>query len=1247
MRKYIILFSLLISSFLFSQESEGGTPHFIDYLNLGTYGSDIYLDETYVSSSQLLSTLATINKSLDNEAELRNVEEYQKNYPKPNYLNFYGKKIEIKKNFKTEATKFRIQDKLILLLKIRSENAYSIQTFFSKFNLPEKSKFYIYNLDGMILGSFSNKNSIDSKESENVFVTQPIKGNEVYLELDLENEADLESLDLEISTIMHGFSNLYASDGPFSGSDASTYTSCNKNVSCIDGGSILNQNYNNTTNKGNIKSVGLIVNTNAIYGFTCSGTLINNAKQDGTPYFLTAEHCVRGTAQQPIFLNESVVIFNHETKTCTASGSTVDGNLSSPSTNSVAGMQILVAAGILKVSSFPDVYSTTSQDFALVKLNTTAATLQKYKVCYSGWSTLQSPSNIAYSFTAHHPSGTVKKISVTNAQFITPTNFGVVYPGFSSELANVYYSKTYSNNLTSGYFLAAEFGDGFPYHGSSGAPLFTKEGFILGTLSSGPEKQINNYILDYLLQNIPFKSCATDRSDKAKYNVLFSRFWRDYIYMQPWLNPESQNIQSIGNYCPAGIAPWGSVTVPPDNGGGTGPQNCLQSEMLSPDYFSKTYKDVNGYRVRPISTYGKKIYINKNYLAYGNNYNIKTSEKLISFSIGKCNSSSFTMGNVYKVTDDNKIVKFKSQEIVMNSAVYFNGNIPPYSGNIIGLTNDKVFVFFQQLFGEYGSSPIKYGKLELKTYKTIGNTLVEESSYDILPDWLTLSSMYPNISDVRPIFVNENCIYVLIERNQGTTKVFHRLRRNSPSSPWIQESFPTTSFNFSNLEVKGNLLFSWSGGSLFIFNLDPNQTPSLVKSYNIPFYKGVNLLNSNTFEIFSLNFISNTNTTSFKVRKANLNNILEEYDLAQNFHEAYMNAPKFSINNNDLIIRNGGAGEIVHYYRNPNTGRWVKSLNGLLSNTVLSMSASSSLINYGLEAYLDDNFFINDITWNVRFTGTPAYQNKLFTAFNVMNKSDLKTLTNSDNYQLSAAYTLVDNLERSEWHQNTGGQVVYDNKFWANNNLNWITMPGPAIYQQGQIHPLVENWPTYQSQSLILGGFTAPVTNGSKTIKLQAPHSIIMKPGFEISSNSGAVFHAMANSNTTYPENLTFDDMLHPEIADYHDQANQQKLASSNTNGSNDDPPLYGDIVLLNESFNDLESSTIKIYPIPTDAVLFVDSKNNGTKMTFEIFNVVGQKVDSGELVKNKINVKNLQKGIYILTLKSNNKIDTFKFIKK
>jgi hypothetical protein len=1247
MKKIIIIFSLLLNALLFSQESDGGKPSFFDYIDSNLNNTEVFYNNSYVNTSEVLNNLTIIKKSLDNDTELRNVEEYLKKYPKANYLNFYGKKIDVKKDFKTESIKFKLEDKLICLLKIKSENAYSLQILFSRFNLPQKSNFFVYNSNGMILGSFSNKNVIISDQSDNVFVTQPVEGNEVYLELDLEDENDLANVDIQINTIMHGFSNLYANDGPYSGSDATTYTSCNRNVSCSEGNLILSQSYNNTVNKGNIKSVGLIVNTNAIYGFTCSGTLINNAKQDGTPYFLTAEHCVNGSAQQPIFLNESVVIFNHETKTCTADGSTVGGGLNSPSTNSVVGMQVLVAGGIIKTGSFPDTYSTASQDFALVKLNTTPATLQKYKVCYSGWSTLQSPSNIAYSFTAHHPAGTVKKISVTNGPYITPTDFGVVYPGFSTQLPNVYYSKNYSNNLTSGYFLAAEFGDGFPYHGSSGASLFTKEGFILGTLSSGPEKQINSFIVDYLTLNIPFKACATDRSDKAKYNVLFSRFWRDYIFMQPWLNPDSQNIQSIGNYCPAGIGTWGSINVEnPQEGCNTIP---LIDHYAVPDNLDKTITDLNRYRVKSFSTYGKKIYVKtpiNNLIGYDpmGSPSDKDEEPVMSnelICLGLDNTcQGFYLNHTYKITGSS-VKKIKPKDVLMTNQLNINGDIPSITFNLLNADGNRVAILARQ---KKLVSNSYYNKLEIELYKynESNNEYDTESVIDVFDDPLALAQTFPGLTDWGQIrgFYEKNTIILLIKN--GSTLGMIKFYRQNENSPWTKSVFPViyppvaaiSSIGFKTFFKNELLLINGTMGTL-VFNVKPGTSDAPVLLINKGQDENLGFVNmtyqgNNLYEFFSMkedNKIGVWRLNSSTAALINYFTIQIPYNYINNnaFVNRFYNKRLYA-NKNTIILPEYNGRRLLFY---KDGDQWIGGGIQFTGPSKTTPAFGNPLL------ALNDSYFLDDLQWKINNgTGT-----QLYPAYNILNAEHLPRVFLGYN---SGAYVVLDNLEREEWLKNEqGGIKNYDNTITPENSLKIITSDtgdGTGIPVTSGVVKMDYRNP----KSYILSGFTAPLI-GNKNVKLQAPHSIVIKPGFEVSSSSGAEFHAIATSIETYPESLTYDDMLHPELSDYHDKADKKMAIAKSF--VKEESAIYGDLILLKDDSHTEVSKHIKIYPNPTDGLLFIDS--NSKNMTFEIFNIAGQKVREGELLENKIDVRFLNKGVYLLTLKVNDKLESFKFIKK
>jgi polyhydroxybutyrate depolymerase len=75
------------------------------------------------------------------------------------------------------------------------------------------------------------------------------------------------------------------------------------------------------------------------------------------------------------------------------------------------------------------------------------------------------------------------------------------------------------------------------------------------------------------------------------------------------------------------------------------------------------------------------------------------------------------------------------------------------------------------------------------------------------------------------------------------------------------------------------------------------------------------------------------------------------------------------------------------------------------------------------------------------------------------------------------------------------------------------------------------------------------------------------------------------------------------------------------------------------------EQERILIYPNPSSNILFIETKSNST-IHYQITNLKGQEVKKGEY-KNGINVTELTSGIYILTVKQENKITNRKIIKE
>lgn len=176
-----------------------------------------------------------------------------------------------------------------------------------------------------------------------------------------------------------------------------------------------------------IRSVAVIVvNGNE----SCTGAMINNTCNDTTPYFLTADHCLGGNVGNWVFR------FNWDSPTCTP-----DAN--GPQTQTVSGATLRA--------------NNDNSDFALLELSSQPPSA--YDVFYAGWDASGATPSGATAI--HHPSGDVKKISFENDPLIAT-------PWGGAETWNV------------------DIWDlGTTEPGSSGSPLFSPDGLIVGQLYGG------------------------------------------------------------------------------------------------------------------------------------------------------------------------------------------------------------------------------------------------------------------------------------------------------------------------------------------------------------------------------------------------------------------------------------------------------------------------------------------------------------------------------------------------------------------------------------------------------------------------------------------------------------------------------------------------------------------------------------------------------------------------------------------
>jgi hypothetical protein len=302
-------------------------------------------------------------------------------------------------------------------LGVACPEAVSISFEFSKFKLIDGARMFIWNEDrSAFKGSFTRENN----KSYGTFGVGVLHDDFVVIELHV--PAGTEDLNkVEIGKVVHGYRSIlnHAEEmqeeynrGPFGDSG-----NCNINVNCPEGDDWQIEK----------RSVALIVSG----GFAiCSGALVNNTAQDGTPYFLTANHCLGGDVGNWVFY------FNHESASCSGSNG--------PTNQSVSGSVLRASNG--------------GSDVALLELDETPPA--DYNVQYCGWDN-SDVENVINTVGIHHPSGDVKKICFDNDAPYHTNQGG----------AAVWYIDEWEDGVTEG--------------GSSGSPLFDQNHRIIGQLYGG------------------------------------------------------------------------------------------------------------------------------------------------------------------------------------------------------------------------------------------------------------------------------------------------------------------------------------------------------------------------------------------------------------------------------------------------------------------------------------------------------------------------------------------------------------------------------------------------------------------------------------------------------------------------------------------------------------------------------------------------------------------------------------------
>lgn len=316
---------------------------------------------------------------------------------------------------------------------LTSPGAQSVNVAFDEFFLPEGSQLFFYNPSKLeVYGGYTSADNHFSR----MFPGPVVEGQTVVVEYVPQNGSyDKSEVALFVKDITHFYRNL--NEG-FKNSNIGSSGACNININCPEGDLWQDQ-------KRGVARILLRVGNSAGW---CSGSLINNTAQDGTPYFLTAEHCGSGASSADHNLWQ--FRFNFERPGCEHAGI--------PANQTLTGCQ-LMAIGSMSGGS----------DMRLVKLNfTPPASFNPY---YNGWDRSAIPASQGVGI--HHPAGDVKKISTFSS---TATNVANPVVGGISMA---------SNSAWNIFFVSTVSGHGVTEGGSSGSPMFNEDGLIVGTLTGG------------------------------------------------------------------------------------------------------------------------------------------------------------------------------------------------------------------------------------------------------------------------------------------------------------------------------------------------------------------------------------------------------------------------------------------------------------------------------------------------------------------------------------------------------------------------------------------------------------------------------------------------------------------------------------------------------------------------------------------------------------------------------------------
>ena len=470
------LFFMLLLSSAGAQQSDGLPP--------------IYYLQDVTLSTPVKHTLPF----LDNEAEALRAQGIADAKCSTCKNKFYGTPFPVNIDLISNSTlDIQSNGDKIYRYEISSSTALGMQFYFSNFYIPTGGQLHIINeTTTRFLGGYTEANNPDNTNLPIQFGTQIIDGNTLVIQY-YQPGWVTGTPQLVLKDVVH----VWTKNGPYFDPNPNNPQNCMIDVVCPPGHSVNRE----------ATAVAMILGKDEQSNLfaTCSGTLLNNKAQDGTPFFLTARHCYGGDEISTYTSDTWVFLFNHYNSNCQDDDSeNYDAN------HTVYGADMLSAEDDNNLTS----------DFLLLKLKTNLEKISDMKVCYAGWSRDRQLVAEDDKIGVHHPGGNTKKVSSTTQA------------EYSDYLAQ-------SGNQNGFFVRVKHWEEGATAPGSSGSPLFYHNK-VIGQLTGG------------------YSLCAGENPDNnSDYYGSFSTSWTAGDFGQHLANG-TPNLMEVSTYCP--VEPYITLT---------------------------------------------------------------------------------------------------------------------------------------------------------------------------------------------------------------------------------------------------------------------------------------------------------------------------------------------------------------------------------------------------------------------------------------------------------------------------------------------------------------------------------------------------------------------------------------------------------------------------------------------------------------------------------------------------------------